>query len=141
MILVVECPTQIIELTSLSYIIYSTSAKSSTQTNKKIKLGFKKKGTKETEEDPGLAHRTVRCANEQCPVTRAIRLQTPQLRVLQSRSAIIHRNVRCATGLSGAPAKQRLQRNGRLQRTPAKVLQYADSSLRVRAAARRRTGQ
>ncbi|KAL5682472.1 hypothetical protein ACJX0J_008857, partial [Zea mays] len=37
-------------------------------------------------------------------------------------SAIIHRTVRCATGLSGAPAEQRLQHNGRLQRTPAKCV-------------------
>jgi hypothetical protein len=39
--------------------MYSTGAKGSTQTNKKIKLGFKKKEQKETEENPGLAHRTV----------------------------------------------------------------------------------
>jgi hypothetical protein len=32
------------------------------------------------------------------------------------------------------PAEQRLQRNGRLQRTPAKALQYGDSSRIVRAA-------
>jgi hypothetical protein len=31
------------------------------------------------------------------------------------------------------PAEQRLQRNGRLQRTPAKAPQCADSSRRVRA--------
>jgi hypothetical protein len=42
-ILVVQCPTQIIGLTSLLYIIYSTGAKGLTQTNKKNKLGFKKK--------------------------------------------------------------------------------------------------
>jgi hypothetical protein len=29
---------------------------------KRSKLGFKKKGAKETEGCPGLAHRTVRCA-------------------------------------------------------------------------------
>jgi hypothetical protein len=68
MILVVECPTQIIGLTSLLEIIYSTGAKGSIQTNKKIKLGFKNKGAKETEENPGLAHRTVRCATGQCLV-------------------------------------------------------------------------
>jgi hypothetical protein len=35
-----------------------------------------------------------------------------------SRSAIIHRTVRCSTGLSGVPAEQRLLRtNDRLQRT------------------------
>jgi hypothetical protein len=36
----------------------------------------------------------------------------------ESRSAIIHQTVRCSTGLSGAPAEQRLLRaNSRLQRT------------------------
>jgi hypothetical protein len=35
-------------------------------------------------------------------------------------SAIIHRTVRCSTGLSGVPAEQRLQRNGWLQRKPEK---------------------
>jgi hypothetical protein len=34
--------------------------------------------------------------------------------------AIIHRTVRCATGLSIVPAEQWLQRNGRLQRKPEK---------------------
>jgi hypothetical protein len=35
-----------------------------------------------------------------------------------SRSAIIHRTIRCSIGLSGAPAEQRLLRtNGRLQKT------------------------
>jgi hypothetical protein len=42
-----------------------------------------------------------------------------------SRSAIIHRTVRCSTGLSGVPAEQWLLRaNGRLQRT-LNVLQCA----------------
>jgi hypothetical protein len=50
---------------------------------------------------------------------------------LDSRSGIIQRTVRWVTGLSGVPAEQQLQRNGRLQRTPAKALQCAD---RVRAA-------
>jgi hypothetical protein len=67
---------------------------------KRYKLGFKRKEQKETEENPGLAHRTVRWE----------------------------------TGLSGVPAEQRLQRNGRLQRTPAKALQCAYSLCRVRAA-------
>jgi hypothetical protein len=35
-------------------------------------------------------------------------------------STIIHQTVRCGTGLSGVPAVQRLQRNGRLQRKPDK---------------------
>jgi hypothetical protein len=53
---------------------------------------------------------------------------------LSPRSAIIHRTVRWVTGLTTVPAEQRLQRNGRFQRTPAKALQYADSSRRVTAA-------
>jgi hypothetical protein len=67
---------------------------------------------------PGLAHRTVfgappdsvRCTRE------------PDFELLTfgnsgSRSAIIHRTVRCSTGLSGVPAEHRLLRaNGRLQR-------------------------
>jgi hypothetical protein len=43
-------------------------------------------------------------------------------------SAIIHRTVRCGTGLSGVPAEQRLQCNGRLQRKPVKALQCANST-------------
>jgi hypothetical protein len=39
-------PTQIIGLTSLLLIIHSTGAKSSTQTNHKNKLGFKRKEQK-----------------------------------------------------------------------------------------------
>ena len=57
------------------------------------------------------------------------------------RSAIIHRTVRCSTGLSGAPAEQRLLRaNGRLQRA-LNALQCAAARAEVRARARRRTGQ
>jgi hypothetical protein len=45
-----------------------------------------------------------------------------------SRSSIIHRTVRCSTGLSSAPAEQRLLRaNGRLQRT-LNALQCAQKS-------------
>jgi hypothetical protein len=46
--------------------------KGSTQTNKRSKLGFKKKGAKETQVCPGLAHRTVRC-------TRTVQVQTLHL--------------------------------------------------------------
>jgi hypothetical protein len=46
MILVVECPTQTIGLTSLLQIIYSTGAKGSTQTNKKMKVRVQKKRAK-----------------------------------------------------------------------------------------------
>jgi hypothetical protein len=68
--------------------------------------------------------------------TRVVHSELATFGFQDSCSAIIHGTVRCATGLSGAPAEQRLQRNGRLQRTPAKALQCADSSRRVRAAAR-----
>jgi hypothetical protein len=45
-----------------------------------------------------------------------------------SRSAIIHRTVRCSTGLSGVPTEQRLLRaNGRLQRA-VNALQCAQKS-------------
>jgi hypothetical protein len=45
-----------------------------------------------------------------------------------SRSPIIHRTVRCSTGLSGAPAEQQLLRtNGRLQRA-VNALQCAQKS-------------
>jgi hypothetical protein len=55
---------------------------------------------------------------------------------LQRHSAIIHRTVRCATELSGAPAEQRLSSatvdcNGRLQRYSARTVRAE-----VRAAAR-----
>jgi hypothetical protein len=81
--------------------------KGSTQTNKRSKLGFKKKGAKK-QRCPGLAHRTVRC-------TRTIQLQTRHLRV--SQAALCYNSPDC-------PVHQRsngYQRNGRLQRTPAKV--------------------
>jgi hypothetical protein len=41
-----NCPTQIIGLTSLFKIIHSTGAKDSTQTNQKNKLGLKRKEQK-----------------------------------------------------------------------------------------------
>jgi hypothetical protein len=53
----------------------------------------------------------------------------------KSHPAIIHRTIRCSTGLSGVPVEQRLQRNGGLQRKPKK--RY--SACRIRAGARRRT--
>jgi hypothetical protein len=120
MILVVECPTQIIVLTSLLYIIYSTGAKGSKQTNKKIQVRVQKKGAKETEENPGLAHRTIQCATGQCPVPRAVLLQTCHLRVsgepLRYNSPdcpVWHRTVRCASEATAS------EHNGRLQRSPA----------------------
>jgi hypothetical protein len=63
------------------------------------KLGFKKKGAKETEENPGLAHQTVRCA-------RGDQLKLLTFEFLESRSAIIHQTVRYTKQSNGS------QRNG-----------------------------
>jgi hypothetical protein len=82
--------------------------KGSTQTNKRSKLGFKKKGAKKPKvpwsgaPDCPVCHRTVSGA----PVPYNSKLAT--FWFLRPCSAIIHRTVRCATGLSGAPAEQRL---------------------------------
>jgi hypothetical protein len=82
--------------------------KGSTQTNKRLKLGIKFKGAKKP---------TVLWSGApDCPVCHRIvsgapgpyRVQTATLGFLQVHSAIIHRTVRCAIGLSGAPAEQRL---------------------------------
>jgi hypothetical protein len=52
---------------------------------------------------------SVRC-------TRESNSKLASLGISRSRSAIIHRTVRCTTGLSGVPVEQRLLRaNGRLQ--------------------------
>jgi hypothetical protein len=75
----------------------------------------------------------------QCPVHHRtvsgapgwINSNSPPSGFWESHSAIIHRTVRCSTGLSGVPAEQRLQRNSRLQRKPEK--RY--SARRVRAGA------
>jgi hypothetical protein len=93
--------------------------KGSTQTNKRTKLVFKRKEQKKPKST--LVWRT-----EQCPVPRAARLQTCHLRVSEEPlrynspdCPVCHRTVRCAIGLSDAPAEQRLARatvdsNGRL---------------------------
>jgi hypothetical protein len=78
--------------------------------------------------DCPVCHRTVYGA----PGTVQAKLFT--FKFLESRSAIILRTVRWVTELSGVPAEQWLQWNSRFQRTPAKALQCADSSRRVRAA-------
>jgi hypothetical protein len=93
----------------------STGAKGSQQTNTSQKKGFK---TKERSiPKAALVWRTglssvppdsVRC-------TREDQLELASFKNLDSRSAIIHRTVRCNTGLSGVSAEQRLLRaNGRL---------------------------
>jgi hypothetical protein len=89
-----------------------------------------------------VCHRTVRCATGQCLVHHrtvsgapgAVESELFTFGFLESRSAIIHRTVRCGTGLFGVPAEQRLasatvDSNGLLQRE-----QCTESSRRVRAA-------
>jgi hypothetical protein len=100
---------------------------------KTSKLGFKTKEQKKPKRTlvwctglSGVPPDCVRC-------TRGDRLKLFTFEFLESRSAIIHRTVRCTTGLSRVPAVQRLASatvdfNGRLQRE-----QCADSSRRVRA--------
>jgi hypothetical protein len=82
--------------------------KGSTQTNKRSKLEFKYKGAKEPRvpwsgaPDCPVWHQTVSSA----PGPYSLQLAT--LGFLKPCSAIIHWTIRCATGLSGAPAEQRL---------------------------------
>jgi hypothetical protein len=115
--------------------MYSTGAKGSTQTNKKIKVRVQKKGAKETEENPGLAHRTVRCATKQCSVHQGRSTQTLHLRVsgeplrYNSPDCLMgHRTVRCASGATT------IERNDQLQRSPANM----NSALTVRAESEQR---
>jgi hypothetical protein len=69
----------------------------------------------------GVPPDSVRCTRE--PNSELLTFENSR-----SRSAIIHRTVRCSTGLPGVPAKQLLLRtNGRLQKT-LNVLQCAQKS-------------
>jgi hypothetical protein len=109
---------------------------------KRSKLGFKKKGAKETEGCPGLAHWTIRCATGQCPVHHGtmsgapgwINSNSPPSGFWKSHSAIIHQTVQCSTGLFGVPAEQRLQRNGRLQWKSEKLYSARTVRAEVRVA-------
>jgi hypothetical protein len=109
--------------------MYSTGAKGSTQTNKRSKLGFKRKKQKKPKRTLvwrtrlfGVPPDSVRCA-------RGNRLQLFTFGFLRSRYAIIHRTVWCATRLSGVPSGATVDSNVRLTSK-----QCADSSRRVRAA-------
>ena len=95
---------------------------------KRSKLGFKRKEQKKPK--AALVWRTrlsgVPPDSVQC--TRVDSLQLASFGNSGSHSAIIHRTVRCSTGLSGVPAEQRLLRaNGRLQRA-VNALQCAQKS-------------
>jgi hypothetical protein len=75
----------------------------------------------------GVPPDSVRC-------TREFDAELASFGNLGGRSAIIHRTVRCNTGLSGVPAEQRLLRtNGRLQKA-LNALQCAPTRAEVRAA-------
>jgi hypothetical protein len=82
----------------------STGAKGLTQTNKKIQVRVQKIGAKETEENTGLAHRTIRC-------TKGDRFKLFTFGFLERRSAIIHRTVRRASEATA------IEHNGQLQRS------------------------
>jgi hypothetical protein len=115
--------------------------KGSTQTNKKIKLGFKKQRSKRNRKVPWssapdcpVCHQTVSGARG------PYKSKLATFGIFQRRSAIIHRTVRCATGLSGAPSEATatsatVDCNGHLQ-----TLQYADSLRRSQSSRQRRTG-
>jgi hypothetical protein len=82
----------------------STGAKGSQQTNKKTKKGFKLKEQKQPKCAlvwrtglSGVPPDSVRCTKE--PNSKLATFGNSV-----SRSAIIHRTVRCSTGLSGVPA-------------------------------------
>jgi hypothetical protein len=77
--------------------------KGSTQTNKRLKLGFKKKGAKEPRVPWSGAPNFPVCHRTVSGAPGPYRIKLGSLGFLQRCSAIIHRTVRCATGLSGAP--------------------------------------
>jgi hypothetical protein len=119
-ILVVECPTQIIGLASLLYIIFHRCIKVQHKPIKRSKLGFKRKEQKKPKRTlvwrtglSGVPPDSVRC-------TRAVRLQTLHLRVsdgvLRYNSPdcpVCHHTVRC-TSRATAPSAT-VDCNGHLQ--------------------------
>jgi hypothetical protein len=115
--------------------------KGSIQTNKRSKLGFKRKKQKKPKRTmvwrtglSGVPPDSVRC-------TRAVRLRTLHLRVSEAAlrynsldCPVCHRTVQCTSGATAS------QRNDRLQRSPA-TLQCANSSCRSQSSRQRRTRQ
>jgi hypothetical protein len=93
-----------------------------------------KKSKRQPKDSPGLAHRTVFGA----PGSSIPNL--PPSGIRGGRSAIIHRTVRCSTGLSGMPSGATVvHANGRLQRYSEQWTAHLRAE--VRAGARRRTRQ
>ena len=106
-----------------------------------IKVKVQKKGAKETEENPGLVHRTVWCATglSGVPPDSVRCTKEPDFKLATfgnsgSRSAIIHRTVRCASRVTAT------QRQRSSTRT-LNALQCAPAHAEVKTGARRRTGQ
>jgi hypothetical protein len=90
---------------------------------KRSELGFKRKEQKETEEDPGLAHRTVRCARVDQPQT---------LHLWVSPSALRYNSLDCPVH----QAEQRLS----AQRSTAQCPDRATVRGRSQSRRQRRTG-
>jgi hypothetical protein len=93
-----------------------------------IQVRVQKKGAKETKENPGLVHRTVRCATGQCPVPRAARLQTCHLRV--SGESLRSNSLDCPV----CQWSNDYQAQWSTPTVTCKCEQCADSSRKVRAA-------
>jgi hypothetical protein len=111
-----NCPTQIIGLTSLLECISYTGVKGSHLANKKIKYWIQQRSKESTEGTSGLGHRTVRCTPDsvrcttgQCPVHQRTPTRTCHLREFpealhyNSPDCPVHRTV------SGAPRKSGLR--------------------------------
>jgi hypothetical protein len=102
--------------------------KGSTQTNKGMKKGFKNKGAKKLRvpwsgaPDCPVCHRTVSGAPG------PYNLKPATLGFSPARSSIIHRTVRCTSGIIA------IQHNGRLQRTPCNATVRAEVRAVVRGA-------
>jgi hypothetical protein len=102
---VVECPTQIMDLLVCSRIYDLQVHKDSTQTNKRLKIGFKYKGAKK----PSVPWTGA----PDCPVHqdwRHSRVSQGALRYNSPDCPVCHRTVRCDSGVTA------IQRNGRLQK-------------------------
>jgi hypothetical protein len=108
---------------------------------KRSKLGFKTKEQKKPKRTLVWRTRLSGVPMDSVRSTRGDRLKLFTFGFLERRSAIIHRTVWCATGLSGAPAEQWLSSatvnsNGRLQTWTVRG-QFAQSQ----SSTRRCTGQ
>jgi hypothetical protein len=115
-----NCPTQIIGLTSLLQCISYTGVKGSHLANKKNKNWVQQREQGITEVCPSLAHRTVSGATlDSVRCTRGLHAELFTFGKIQRRSAIIHRTVRCT------PDSVRCPRGERLWNSPASGIRSA----------------